>query len=86
MASEGYPGFESISWDAIFVPAGTPAAIVERLNASISKILERDDVRRQMATLYFTPAPSTPAALTELVVKEKTRWEEVIDRLGLSLD
>jgi tripartite-type tricarboxylate transporter receptor subunit TctC len=86
MASEGYPGFESISWDAIFVPAGTPADIVERLNASISKILERDDVRRQMATLYFTPAPSTPAALTELVVKEKTRWEEVIDRLGLSLD
>jgi len=86
MAAEGYPGFESISWDAIFVPAGTPADIVERLNASIRKILERDDVRKQMATLYFTPAPSTPAELSELVVKEKARWEEVIDRLGLSLD
>jgi tripartite-type tricarboxylate transporter receptor subunit TctC len=86
MASQGYPGFESISWDAIFVPAGTPDDIVEKLNSAIGKILARDDVKQKMAALYFTPAPSTPEALTTLVVNEKKRWEEVIDRLGLSLD
>lgn len=86
MASQGYPGFESISWDAIFVPAGTPDEIVTRLNASIGKILERDDVKEKMAALYFTPAASTPEGLTELVVNEKKRWDEVINRLGLSLD
>src|SRR5690606_26169981 len=35
VASQGFPGFESISWDAIFVPAGTPADIVEKLNTSL---------------------------------------------------
>lgn len=86
MASQGYPGFESISWDAIFVPAGTPDAIVTRLNESIGQILQQEEVRKKMAALYFTPAPSTPQALTELVVNEKKRWDEVINRLGLSLD
>ncbi|MYN12997.1 tripartite tricarboxylate transporter substrate binding protein [Pusillimonas sp. TS35] len=86
MASQGYPGFESISWDALFVPAGTPDGIVKHLNAEMQKILKRDDVRQKMAALYFTPAPSTPEGLTNLVVSEKQRWEAVIERLGLSLD
>ncbi|MGB6104865.1 MAG: tripartite tricarboxylate transporter substrate binding protein [Pusillimonas sp.] len=86
MASQGYPGFESISWDAIFVPAGTPDEIVTRLNSAINGILAQDDVKQKMAALYFTPAPSTPEGLTELVVNEKKRWDEVIERLNLSLD
>jgi tripartite-type tricarboxylate transporter receptor subunit TctC len=86
MAEQGFPGFESISWDAIFVPAGTPDDIVKKLNTSIRAILDTDDVRTKMAALYFTPAPSTPDELTKLVVDEKTRWDEVINRLNLSLD
>lgn len=86
MASQGYPGFESISWDAIFVPAGTPQDIVTRLNESIGNILKQDEVKKKMAALYFTPAASTPGELTDLVVNEKKRWDEVIERLGLSLD
>lgn len=86
MASQGYPGFESISWDAIFVPAGTPVDIVGRLNTSITKILAMPDVKQKMASLYFTPAPSTPAELTAMIKAEKTRWDEVIERLNLSLD
>jgi tripartite-type tricarboxylate transporter receptor subunit TctC len=86
MASQGYPGFESISWDAIFVPAGTPQDIVTRLNESIGNILKQDEVKKKMAALYFTPAASTPGELTDVVVNEKKRWDEVIERLGLSLD
>jgi tripartite-type tricarboxylate transporter receptor subunit TctC len=86
MAEQGFPGFESISWDAVFVPAGTPDDIVRKLNTSIRAILDQDDVRKKMAALYFTPAPSTPNELTQLVVSEKARWDEVINRLNLSLD
>ncbi|NYT63687.1 tripartite tricarboxylate transporter substrate binding protein [Alcaligenaceae bacterium] len=86
VASLGYPGFESISWDAIFVPAGTPADITARLNKSITAILALPDVKQKMEALYFTPVPSTPAELTSMVKAEKQRWDEVIDRLGLSLD
>jgi tripartite-type tricarboxylate transporter receptor subunit TctC len=86
MASQGYPGFESISWDAIFVPAGTPDAIVNTLNQAVHKAIARDDVKQKMAALYFTPAASTPGDLHDLIVNEKKRWDAVINRLGLSLD
>lgn len=86
MAQQGYPGFESISWDAIFVPAGTPDAIVTRLNDELTKVLQRDDVQQKMARLYFTPAPSTPQELAATVKAERAKLEAVIERLGLSLD
>ncbi|WP_442593873.1 Bug family tripartite tricarboxylate transporter substrate binding protein [Parapusillimonas sp. JC17] len=86
MAEQGFKDFESISWDAIFVPAGTPDDIVQKLNSAIRKVIDRDEVKAKMAALYFTPAASTPEELTTLVVNEKKRWDEVINRLGLSLD
>lgn len=86
MASQGYPEFESISWDAMFAPAGTPPEIIERLNTEINKALASPDVKQKMATLYFTPAPSTPKELATLVHNEKNRWEAVIDRLNISLE
>lgn len=86
MASQGYPGFESISWDAIFVPAGTPDDIVAKLNTAIHKVIARDDVKQKMASLYFTPAANSPDELRKLIISEKARWDAVINRLGLSLD
>jgi len=86
MAQQGYAGFESISWNAILAPAGTPAPVVERLNQELARIIDSEAVRKLLAQQYFTPAPSTPQALTERIVAEKARWDEVIGRLGLSLD
>jgi tripartite-type tricarboxylate transporter receptor subunit TctC len=86
MASQGYPGFESISWDAIFVPAGTPTDVANKLNQAVRKVIERDDVKQKMAALYFTPAAGSPDDLHTLIVNEKKRWDAVINRLGLSLD
>jgi len=86
VAGQGYPGFESISWDAIFAPAGTPTPIIDRLNAELTQVLAQDGVRQKLATLYFTPAPSTPQGLADLVKAERTKLEAVIHRLGLSLD
>lgn len=86
MASQGYPGFESISWNAILAPAGTPAPIIERLNQELARIINSDEVRKQMAQQYFTPAPSTPQGLTARMREEKARWDAVIERLQLSMD
>ncbi len=86
MASQGYPGFESISWDAMYAPAGTPADILDRLNQAITQILGQPDIKQKMAALYFTPAPSTPGQLQDLAYKETVRWGEEIRRLHLSLD
>lgn len=86
MASQGYPNFESISWNALFVPAGTPAHIIARLNESVTNSLKDDAVIEKMEMLYFTPEPSTPEEMTARIKSEKTLWDSVIERLGLSLD
>lgn len=86
MASQGYPGFEAISWNAILAPAGTPTPIIERLNSELARIIDSEAVRKQMLLQYFTPAPSTPQALTQRMREEKARWDKVIETLNLSLD
>ncbi|AKQ58210.1 Bug family tripartite tricarboxylate transporter substrate binding protein [Bordetella hinzii] len=86
MASQGYPGFEAISWNAILAPAGTPTPIVERLNSELARIIDSEAVRKQLLLQYFTPAPSTPEALTQRIRDEKARWDRVIESLNLSLD
>lgn len=86
MASQGYPDFESISWNGLFVPANTPENIIERLNKSVTTSLKDDGVVQKMEALYFTPQPSTPDELAQRIRSEKLRWDSVIERLGLSLD
>ncbi len=86
MAEAGYPDFESISWNAVLAPAGTPAPVIERLNSELARILQSDKVRAQFATQYFTARPSTPEGLRDMIRDEKARWDAVIERLELSLD
>lgn len=86
MASQGYPDFEAISWNAVLVPAGTPTPIIERLNSELARVIGSESVRKQLALQYFTPAASTPEALTARIQNEKARWDQVIERLKLSLD
>lgn len=86
MASQGYPAFQSISWNALFVPANTPNDIIERLNKSVTASLNDDAVIQKMEALYFTPKPSTPDQLRQRIISEKSLWDSVIERLGLSLD
>lgn len=86
MAEQGSPGFESISWNAVLVPAGTPQPIVDRLNAEIVKILRTDEAKASLTAQYFTPAGSTPAELAALMKKETQTLGAVIKRLNLTLD
>lgn len=84
--NEGFETFEAISWDALFVPAGTPPDIVARLNQLTKEVLDQPDVQDKFRALYFTPQWSTPAEMTEMIESEQKVWNEVIERLDLSLD
>jgi tripartite-type tricarboxylate transporter receptor subunit TctC len=86
MASQNYANFESISWNALLAPAGTPEPIIERFNRELARIINSDAVRQELAAQYFTPSPSTPEALSLRIRDEKTRWDKVIERLNLSLE
>lgn len=82
----GFEGFEAISWNALYVPSGTPDEIVERLNTLIAEIMQKDEVIARLNSLYFTAESSTPEAMLERAENEKVIWDAVIERLQLSLD
>ncbi len=86
LAKQGFPGFEAISWNAILAPAGTPEAIVSKLQATLSEIIQSEAVRQKFAAQYFTAIGSSPDRLKQQMADDKKRWGEVIERLNLSLD
>ncbi len=86
MTQAGLENFEAISWDAFFVPHNTSDDVVKRLNDEITTILQRDDIKAKLNAFYFSSEPSTPQALTDKIIADKARWDEVIERLNLSLE
>ena len=86
MTQAGLENFEAISWDAFFVPNNTSDDVVKRLNDEITTILQRDDIKAKLNAFYFSSEPSTPQALTDKIIADKARWDEVIERLNLSLE
>ena len=79
VAESGYPGFEAITWFGIAVPAGTPDAIVARLNAEITKVLAMPDVKERLGGELTTG----PAAFTALIKSDHDKWAGVIKEAGI---
>ncbi len=86
LAQQGYKEFESISWNAILAPTGTPEAIINTLYRTLSGIIQSEEIRNKFAMQYFSAVGSTPDALHALMQNEKKRADVVIERLHLSLD
>ncbi len=86
-ASEaGLPGFEVASLFGILVPAGTPAAIVNRLNAEINKVLTLPETRQELLTQGAYAAPSTPEQAQARVRQEIAQWARVIREADIKPD
>ena len=86
IAESGLPGFEVAAWDAITVPAGTPAAIVERLNGAIRKVLADSELIQQLARAGAEPTPSSPAELARFIETERERWGAAVKRSGAAVE
>jgi len=78
LAESGFPGFEIVFWHGLLVPSGTPAAIVDRLNAELTRVLALPDVQAAMATLGLTPMPSTAADFEARIARESATWAKLI--------
>jgi tripartite-type tricarboxylate transporter receptor subunit TctC len=84
-AEQGLPGVDAYTWNAIFLPKGTPPAIVARLNAAVSRALENATVRERLATLGLDIPPAerrTPDYLGKYVTAEMTKWAAPIKASG----
>jgi tripartite-type tricarboxylate transporter receptor subunit TctC len=78
LAESGAPGFDAPSWYGFFAAAGTPSAVISRLNTEIVNALKDPDLRSRMVAAGQDPAPSTPAELGEFHRKEVALWKKVI--------
>jgi tripartite-type tricarboxylate transporter receptor subunit TctC len=86
MQEAGVPAFDVASWQAIYAPAATPPAVVNRLNAEIEKILASADVKARMDTLGMSHQVNTPAQFQEFSRTELLKWQRVAREGKVTLD
>ena len=86
IAESGLPGFDVSAWDAIFVPAGTPRPIINRLNEAIHKALADPELRAQLQSRGAEVAPGTPEELARHIAGNITLWGDAVKRSGAAVD
>jgi tripartite-type tricarboxylate transporter receptor subunit TctC len=84
--SEAVPGFQYSSWYGLWTAAGTPEAIVSRLNAALARTLTRSDVVERLRADGVEPAHSTPADFSRLLSREIATWIKVVKAGNIRID
>jgi tripartite-type tricarboxylate transporter receptor subunit TctC len=74
----GMPGVDSNNWYALFAPARTPPALIDKLNAAVRKTLETPDVFRKLSSTGAEPAASSPQELAALLERDTAKWADLI--------
>lgn len=86
-ASEaGLTGYDAVGWFGVVAPAGTPEAIVTRLNAGIGQALKDPQIQTAMRNLGVEPAPDSPADFSRYIQSETRKWGEVIRSANIKID
>ena len=85
LGEAGLPGFDVSSWQAVFVPKGTPQPIVDKLSKAIAEIVKDPDVQEKLGkTMGMNLVGSTPEQLQALIDKEIARWADVVKRAKIT--
>jgi tripartite-type tricarboxylate transporter receptor subunit TctC len=86
MAEAGYANVEALAWNGLFVRAGTPATVVDRINADVNAVLRDADVRAKLDAAGLTPVGGTAAEFAAVVAADTQRWGAIIRKIGLKLE
>lgn len=84
VAEAGVPGFDYATWYGLFAPAGTPRAIIARLNAAAAKSLLAPELAQPLRAQGSEPRPTTPEELARFMRVEHARWERVVKTTGMA--
>jgi tripartite-type tricarboxylate transporter receptor subunit TctC len=85
-AEAGAPGQESESMHGIFVPAGTPREIIDRLHRETVRVLGLPDVREKLSSLGFSPVANTPEQFAAYIKTEIGKWAKVVREANIKVD
>ncbi len=86
LAESGMPGFESGTWQGMLMPKNTPPAILERLNAELTRIIRTPDVRARLAAQGAEVNTMSTAEFSSFMEADRKRWEVVVKKVGLKMD
>jgi tripartite-type tricarboxylate transporter receptor subunit TctC len=86
VAEQGFPGFEVTAWNALYAPKGTPKAVVDRINAEVTRILAQPETRQRLLQIGFEPAGGSPQDLAAFEKRERDKWGPLIKAAGLKGD
>jgi tripartite-type tricarboxylate transporter receptor subunit TctC len=86
IAEAGVPGYDASTWYPLLAPAGTPSAIVDKLNGQLVAILAIADVREKLQAQGIEPVGSSPAQLAAHLKSELVKWEKVVRMSGAKVD
>lgn len=83
VAESGYANFDVSSWQGIVVPAGTPKAVIQRLNRDLVKVLSTTEMKERFAQYSAVTAASTPEQFSSYIKEEMARWQKVAIDAGV---
>ena len=86
MVESGFKGFEVDSWYAMFVPAKTPQAIIDRINKAAVNVLAQPEVKERLLGQGAEAVGDTPAQLSGVVKKEIAKWKQVVKSANIKVD
>ena len=89
VAESGVPelkGFEALAWNGVLVAAGTPRAVVDRINSALNAALNDTSVKDRLKTAGLEPVGGSPEQFTKLIHDESVKWAPIIKRSGARID
>ncbi|HEY0817727.1 MAG TPA: tripartite tricarboxylate transporter substrate binding protein [Rhizobacter sp.] len=86
IAEQGLPGFEAVSWFALFGPANMPKAVTDKLSAEVGRIMKSPEVSKKLLDIGLEPSPGTPAELAAYQQREISKWAKVVKDSGATVD
>jgi tripartite-type tricarboxylate transporter receptor subunit TctC len=86
IAESGYPGFLGVGWAGLFMPAGGPNAVVEKISADVRAVLNEPEVKQRIIDRGAIPDPMTPEQTAAFVKADTARWGEVARTANIRID
>lgn len=78
VSESGYPDFKVVTWFGLVAPAGTPAAVVDRLNREVAAAVKSPEIRKRLIALGADPTTNSPAEYLEMIKTDRDTWGRVV--------
>lgn len=86
MIESGFPGLSLTYWTGLWAPAGTSAAIIEKLNNATNTALRSPEMKAAMDNLGIEPIIGTPQDFAAFIAKERPKWTKIVEASGVKID